>query len=282
MSPYDTELKEFGERASNILFPVFRKRIPSMKKSLSSLDEINYETAHDFWNENYDPANAFFYICGDITDLEKHLEFLGNIPTRNHKSEPLEKEDEIELRQRIELKEKVRPDNVAVIQITYQSPCFPHQISFKEDVGIWILSKYLSSTFGVLYKKLRDEHNLCYDLDVSFNREIGKLMAFGFSTSTQLSLVEKVESEWLKSVEYVAKEGISQEHLDTFRNFEKIKTIRQKVDYDNVDALILLLDMGVSIEEVLQTLNELTINDVKKASRIFVEKPYVISIALPK
>ncbi len=282
LSPYDSELNEFAERASDLLFPVFRKKIPSTKKSLSLLNEIKYETANEFWDEHYDPANAFFYICGDINDADKYLNFLGNLPTRNHKSKPLEKEDEVELKQRIELKEKIRPDNIATMQITYQSPCFPHQLSFKDDVAIWILTKYLSSTFGILYKKLRDEHNLCYNLSVSSDREIGKLMALGFSTSTQPGLIEKVENEWLKSLEHITKNSISQEHLDTFRNIEKIKTIKQKVGYDNVDDLELKLDMGISIEEVLQTLNQLTTDDIRKASKIFVERPYLISIALPK
>lgn len=277
-------LFQFAHDTIRLLFPVYtREHVPQIKERLESVDTIMPSDITTFWTKHYTPQNAFVYIAGEVPlSLDELLSDLENVPGSNSTlpEKPVFGKEQV-LTQRVELKQRLRDDSVASVQIAYQTPSFPHTCSLKEEKAIELLTAFLGADHGPVYQRLRDEKRLCYSLGVEYDTQVPVVSGLFFNVTTAPASVEEVEKEWIYVIHKIAKEGISDNTLATFKNRAQITTIRRSRRFD-LGGVVLKIDDGITREDIQKEVNKLTTEDITCAAKMLVEKPYIISIALPK
>lgn len=281
MLPSLNPLQKFLEDAFDILFPVYSKKIPSIDIRIKSLKNINKEVIRRFWNKHYNPENSVLYISGEIPyKLDELTEGFKKIPNKGNKTKKTLFNKEKELKDRIEIKEKVRDDNVASIRIAYQLPPFPGTSTLKEYISINLFSTCLNADHGKLYNKLRDKHKLCYSLETNYITDLGRYSAFVFDIQTKPNLCHKVEKEWLNTIKEISQGDIPENTLENFKNRMKINIIHNKHEFD-LKSVLWKIDHNIIYKDYRKELSKVTKDDIVNAAKILKNKPYVISIALP-
>lgn len=282
LSAYNNPLFRLSQRSLKKLFPNYTKKSANIETHINSLKDITEDVIRDFWNTHYDPANTTLCIIGDIPqNSDKLIKNFEKIQSKGNKTKTPTITKEPKLTNRIEIKEKIRDDDIASIRISYQAPSFPYTTNLKEHISIDMLCKYLSSNFGPIYKKMRDELRLCYSLNVNYGGNFGYSHGLFFETQTKPNLCYKVEKEWSKCLKQIKKEGISKDILESFKNSREIMAIHNSRNFD-INNIIMEMDYKITQKDFQKETRKITPDDLKNAVEIFQNKPYVISIALPR
>lgn len=273
---------DLTQRVEEILFPKYYEKKPKLRKRLESVKDISSQTIYDFCKAHYHPANSILVISGEgPADLNKLIEWFKTLEKTGTPTKAVEISEEPEIKERIEIKEHIRQDSNAGIAIAYRAPSFPYSETIKERVAKIILKNYLGSTHGPVFKKLRNENGLVYQFGVACN-EMGESDCFVLHAVTGFpELSHKIEQEWIKCLKETAEKGVDDKTLETNRNQVQMNLINNKLGFD-LTGLMDEDEFGVSRLDVQKAVDTLTSEDISKTAQYFVNKPYVISITLPK
>ncbi|MBI2671593.1 insulinase family protein [Candidatus Woesearchaeota archaeon] len=273
--------EELSEEVTKILFPNYFEKRKTAKELVDSLSCIDEEAVNEFWSANYDPANSFLYIGGEFPKkMDKALRIFEQIPTRGKKPSKIVIPEDPEITQRIVINKKIRDDKNASIVINYKVPKFPEQQTFKEEIAVELLSKYLGASHGLLYMRLRDEKGLCYSLDMGHVRDLGSSAGLYFSTITRPGLTPLVEKEFLEVIKNIAENGISEDELDAFKNGEKIK-LASEFRTLSIKGILMEREYGKTLIDRKKEVEKITSEDIKKYAQLLATKPYVVAIGIP-
>lgn len=283
LKPQLHPLLKLAEKNCRALFPNLcsRKLIP-LDKRLESLERIKPEDIVDFWNKQYTASNSFVYMAGDIPPsfYDTALKTLEKLPAKDAPSRKETVEPEQPLEKRVEIKEELRDDEVATVQISYRAPHLP-ECTLKDKAAIELLCAYLGADHGLLYRIMRDDKRFCYSLEVQYSTRVPEASSVSFAVVTQPDLCYEVEKEWVNCLKEVAKIGVSYDILESFKNKAQIIQIHRSRGFD-LKGILMEMDDNITHEDVQREIQHLTPEDIAKAAQTFAQRPYVISIALPR
>ncbi len=281
LSPQLNPLQDFSDEVFKTIFPIYGKSRPSIKERLTGLDRIDRQTVIDFWETHYRTTNVVLYLGGDINPKEIDFSRFEMIPKKEVIAPPLFFAEEPLLKERTELQAHIRNDTVTSITIAYQAPSFPRNMTFREGTAQGILLGYLAADHGPLYQRLRDELNLCYNLSIGYEKDIGTSAILQFNITTRPDKQAIIEHEWGTTLKKISKEGIPIEILEMIRDYQQIRRAHAAQQF-TPEGIFNEIDNHITEELFQSTIETITPEDVAKAAQHFVDKPYVISIALPK
>ncbi|MBI4140514.1 insulinase family protein [Candidatus Woesearchaeota archaeon] len=282
ISPKPNFLEGVDGESFKRLFPLRAEKIITPEKELESLELITPEIIEEFWEEYYNTNNATFCMAGEIpANVDKLIRILEKIPNRGHAIKRKDFELEPSLAERVEIKEESRNDKLAQITISYQAPSFPHTANLKEQTAIELLCDYLNDSNGLLYRRMRMELELCYELQLDYAVLLADSAGLFFESKTKPEFVHRVEEEWLKTLEHISKHGVPEKAINVFREITLIEKLRDMRNLD-IDRLMMEIDYGITRDDILEELKKLTPEDIAKAAKTFTERKYVFGVSLPQ
>lgn len=230
------------------------------------------EDIRSFHSKYYQPSNAIVIVAGDIkaedvfSNVEKYFADIKNstpIPKRSHQMEPIQ-----DGAKRVLIKKE---SEVEMVAIAYKIPNFMHE----DQVALSGLSELLSSgKSSKLHRVLIDDKKMVNQI-YGHGMEAKDPSIFLFLAVCNPGVkAEAVESEILKIIESIKKDGINE------RDIEKIK-INTKADFihglESSSELANLFGTYFAKGDISPLLKyEESINNLKKEDLINVANKYLV------
>lgn len=274
--------KNFGRKTLEARVPGYTSRRKGIPERVESVKQLTIEDINKFWKQHYHALNAILYVAGEWTNFEQHVNdslMQYSLVRTGEKTLAPNWPTESELGQELLMEDHVRADNAASVGIQHLVAKIP-EATLKQVLARAMLTRYLGSDGGPLYRKLRDAAGAVYSLEAGWseygNKGIVTFSALGYPNKVQLAI-----NNWLETIVYCAAEGMPSEVLETMKLRQRIQNARAR-NAPDVNAVVNELFYGITQEQHDQQVRRLTIEDIAIAAQEILKSKPVISIAYPK
>ena len=270
------EINSIEDSPSDYIFDLYLKTVwndhplsVTTSGDKKSVLELKRENILEYFYKNYAPENMIISVAGNIN----HKEVLEMIVNRlGFLDKPLEKTEVSPPSFNGQFKKYYRACEQVHVCIGYPG------ISLRDDrryVSI-VLDNILGGTVSSrLFQKVREDLGLVYSI-YSFQNSFLDTGLFSFYAATSPEKVDQVRDVILEEIEELCKSGITEEDLDLAKNYVKGGMILSLESTSSrmfrLASSELVYNRLVSIEEILEKINAVTVQDVMDLANIIFKK----------
>lgn len=256
----DDDEEHAFEQLEQQLFAQSKYKHPILGTS-NSVRAITQKDLISFYKKYYTPDNMVLSYVGN--DVEHVINAFKNIPSGyKQDSDIIFKLNNCNITQ--------RKEGIEQAHVILAHPAVSYK-DVKHPVFEIINSLYGGSMTSMLFRKLREEKGLCYNLYSSVDSyEDGGVLYTYFATDA-----ENVETcmSIIKEIHVTLRKGISQQLLDKTKQY-LITNLHMNLDYDghfleHMGKSILLYGKIVNIDTIEQQINDVTLDDINNCLKIF-------------
>ncbi len=259
---------DYLKEVNSIIFP--NTRIGEVLSPLGfpeTILDITREDVATWHKENYNKENCYIVLTGKINDndLKSFDNFIKQIPNGNKKIYQKQTINKPKINKIVkkstEIGEPKKQTEFSKIILTDQF----------EDEGYLFMFKNL--VYEIIHEKLRLENSLCYSLDFSIIKNLDYMKIY-FSVKTDTSNIEKVESEFYKTLQDIKEEKyIEKFNLTKKVAIEKILSAEQ-LSYDIAEKAVTEIYNNGKMKTIKESIYQIE-NTTYKDMVDFVEKYFI-------
>lgn len=228
---------------------------------VATISKFNHEIIYRYYKENYRADNTVISIAGNFKEKEMLEKFEAVFSKWNSGKRRNKEEKDVDYTPTITVKKKENEQLNAIIAF----PCIKRDDPKKYAYTVFntIFGGGMSS---ILFQKIREEHGLTYSI-YSYTSQYSKAGLFSIYAAMSPGQMEKVFSLIFDEIRNLREEGISQKVLDKTK--EQIISNFIIGSESTVNRMtsngggILLKDNILTIEEVIEKIEAVTLNDMR-------------------
>ena len=237
--------------------------------TIESVSSISRKQLLDYYGNYYLPNNMIISVAGNIKNLKNKIQKYfgslkpGKIPKRKIINEPLNKKIKAFV-------EKRKTQNSYMV-LGYKAPVRTDNSSYSMDVIASILGRGQS---GWIFDEIRNKHGLSYQTGVQHEAE-DDYGSFAVFAGLDKKNIPKAKSLILNQFKRLQK--ITKKELDEAKAYiegHHALELEDNFHYaDNMSFWELIKDAGLS-EDYIKNIRKVTIDDVKKAAKKYLNENY--------
>ena len=262
------------------LYPEIDLYAPTIDERLASLEKMAPDVAESFWAKNYSPANVYVYAVGNVSNgVSDLVKILERIPARENRNEPFVWPKRTFLKEPDLVEVACLQMPVATVSVTYSVP-FTMKNNLEEFVALWFLEEFLSASSGPMYSRLRDKLGLCYACGASRNVDQTGTDFQVFAQTSHVDIRLRIASELQNMIGLLGQNGVPADAVEQFKKVAKLQQLQEAYHFD-LKGFVTELKTGRSRAELGEQANCMTSEVIFKVTKELVNRPRLISIALP-
>ena len=237
--------------------------------TIRTVNALSRKKLLDYYRQYYIPNNMIISVAGNIKDVKNKIQKYfgslnsGNIPKRKVIKEPLNKKINT-------LVEKRKTQNSYIV-LGYKAPVRTDKDSYSLDVITSILGRGQS---GWVFDEIRNKHGLSYQTGVQHDSE-DDYGTFAVFAGLDRKNIPKAKSIILKQFKRLQK--VTKKELDEAKTYiEGHYALELEDNFHYADYMSfweLIKDAGLA-DSYIKKIREITVNDVKKAAKKYLNKNY--------
>ena len=237
--------------------------------TIRTVNALSRKKLLDYYRQYYIPNNMIISVAGNIKDVKNKIQKYfgslnsGNIPKRKVIKEPLNKKINT-------LVEKRKTQNSYIV-LGYKAPVRTDKDSYSLDVITSILGRGQS---GWVFDEIRNKHGLSYQTGVQHDSEddYGTFAVFAGLDKKNIPKAKSIILKQFKRLQKVTKKELDE--AKTYIEGHYALELEDNFHYaDNLSFWELIKDAGLA-DSYIKKIMEITVDDVKKAAKKYLNKNY--------
>ena len=237
--------------------------------TIRTVNALSRKKLLDYYRQYYIPNNMIISVAGNIKDVKNKIQKYfgslnsGNIPKRKVIKEPLNKKINT-------LVEKRKTQNSYIV-LGYKAPVRTDKDSYSLDVITSILGRGQS---GWVFDEIRNKHGLSYQTGVQHDSEddYGTFAVFAGLDKKNIPKAKSIILKQFKRLQKVTKKELDE--AKTYIEGHYALELEDNFHYaDYMSFWELIKDAGLA-DSYIKKIREITVNDVKKAAKKYLNKNY--------
>lgn len=237
--------------------------------TIESVSSISRKRLLDYYRKYYAPNNMIISVAGNIKNVKNKIQKYfgslkpGKIPKRKIIKEPLNK--------KIKTVVEKRKTQSSYIVLGYKVPVRTDKGSYSMDVITSILGRGQS---GWIFDEIRNKHGLSYQTGVQHEPEddYGTFAVFAGLDKKNIPKAKSIILKQFKRLQKITKKELDE--AKTYIEGHYALELEDNFHYaDNLSFWELIDDAGLA-ESYIKKIKEITVNDVKKAAKKYLNKNY--------
>lgn len=237
--------------------------------TIRTVNALSRKEIFDYYKKYYVANNIIISVVGNVDNVKNNIQKYfgslntGKIPKRKAINEPLNK--------KIKTVFEKRKTQNSYIVLGYKAPVRTHKDSYSMDVIASILGRGQS---GWIFDEIRNKHGLSYQTGVQHESEddYGTFAVFAGLDRKNIQKAKSIILKQLKRLQKVTKKELDE--AKTYIEGHHALELEDNFHYaDNMSFWELIKDVKLA-DSYIRTMREVTVNDVKRAAKKYLNYNY--------